>query len=454
MSDTPTIAEAGALFRARKLSPVELLQHCMNQIERWDGELNSFLHISRERALRDARAAERRILGGDALGPLDGIPIAHKDVIDTKGIPTTGHSRWLENNIPARDAEVVSQLDAAGSVLLGKLATYEFAMGGPSDDLPWPFPRNPWDVSRFAGGSSSGSGVAVAAGLVLGATGTDTGGSVRVPSAFCGVVGLKPTFGAISNAGLLPLAYSMDHIGPMAWTVHDCALLFDGMRGRGSAPDFTPANGDLKGCRIGVIRHFFEEDTKVSPDQISAINAAVGVFRDLGAVVEDVQLSSLLEYHACGALILCTEASAVHHDRIKSHPEKFGERMRALLTIGSLFTGVDYVQAMRRRNELCREMAAMFAQYDVLITVGAAGEPPLLAEVPYWTTLSTPTYTIPFNVTGNPAMTVCCGFGSGGMPLGMQIIGPPDGESALFKIGHAYEQAADRRKRPLQGPAI
>ncbi|MBU6499520.1 MAG: amidase, partial [Rhodospirillales bacterium] len=227
----PTIAAAARGFAARKLSPVELTRACLARIEALDSRLHSFILLDAEGALAQARAAEARIMAGQARGPLDGIPIAHKDIYGTAGLRTTAHSKLLIDNVPRESATTVRKLAEAGTVMLGKLATHEFAFGGPSFDLPWPPARNPWDTTRFTSGSSSGTGAAVAAGLVLGGTGSDTGGSIRGPAAFCGIAGLKPTYGLCSRAGILPLAFSLDHAGPMAWTAEDCALLLQAMAG-------------------------------------------------------------------------------------------------------------------------------------------------------------------------------------------------------------------------------
>ena len=231
MGDFHTIASAAADLAAKRISPVELTKQCLERIGRLDGELHSFLLVTEERALADAKAAEARFMAGRPRGVLDGIPIAHKDIYGTAGIRTTAHSRLLEHNVPAKDATVVRQWADAGTVMLGKLATHEFAMGGPSFDVPWPPARNPWNTEHFTSGSSSGTGAAVAAGLILGGTGSDTGGSIRGPAAFCGIAGIKPTYGLCSRAGVLPLTYSMDHTGPLAWTVEDCAILLQAMAG-------------------------------------------------------------------------------------------------------------------------------------------------------------------------------------------------------------------------------
>ena len=253
-------------------------------------------------------------MAGNAKGPLDGIPIGHKDIYNTAGIRTTGHSRLLEHNVPAQDATSVRKWAEAGVVLMGKLSTHEFAMGGPSFDLPWPPARNPWNPEHFTAGSSSGTGAAVASGMILGGTGSDTGGSIRGPAALCGIAGIKPTYGLVSRAGVLPLSFSMDHAGPMAWTVEDCALLLQAMAGHDPADpasadrpvaDFTSdiAKG-VKGLRIGVVRHFFETDNPVSPATLAGINHALDVFEHLGAEVSDVKLSPMADYHACGSIIL------------------------------------------------------------------------------------------------------------------------------------------------------
>ena len=268
--DFLTIAEAAALIRKRELSPVELAESRLARIERHDGELHSFIRVLPEPAVAAARAAEAEIMAGQYRGPLHGIPIGLKDIYETKGIPTTGHSKVLIDHVPQQDAASVRRLTDAGAIVLGKLATHEFALGGPSFDLPWPPARNPWDTSRFTGGSSSGTGAAVAAGLVLGGTGSDTGGSIRGPAALCGLAGLKPSYGRISRVGILPLAFSLDHAGPMAWTAEDCALMLQAMAGHDPAdpasadrpvPDYRAAlSGDIKGLRVGLIRHFYEDD--------------------------------------------------------------------------------------------------------------------------------------------------------------------------------------------------
>src|ERR1700686_1334409 len=282
--DFLTIAEAARLIEKKELSPVELVDSRLDRIARLDGKLNSFIRVLGDEARRDARAAEAEIAAGKYRGPLHGIPIGLKDIYETAGIPTTGHSKVMQDHVPAADAVSVTKLKDAGCVVMGKLATHEFAFGGPSFDLPWPPARNPWDTTRFTSGSSSGTGAAVAAGLVLGGTGSDTGGSIRGPAALCGIAGIKPTYGLISRRGILPLAYSLDHAGPMAWTAEDCAAMLQAMAGHDPGvpasadhpiPDYHKAlTGDVRGVWIGLIRHFYTTDNRVSPATRDAIDAA------------------------------------------------------------------------------------------------------------------------------------------------------------------------------------
>ncbi|WP_159995163.1 amidase [Roseomonas sp. 18066] len=464
MSTIPTIAEAAAQIAAKKISPVELTQSCLDRIEALDPQLQTFLLLTPERAMADARAAESRVMRGEGLGPLDGIPIGHKDIYNTAGIRTTAHSRLLEDHVPNTDSTAVRKLAEAGTVMLGKLATHEFAMGGPSFDLPWPPPRNPWNTEHFTGGSSSGTGAAVPAGLILGGTGSDTGGSIRGPSTLCGLSGIKPTYGLVSRAGVQPLSYSLDHAGPMAWTAEDCALMLQAMAGYDATDpasadrpveNFSAQIGqDVKGLRIGVIRHFHESDSAASDATIAALDAAVAELQKQGAVVSEVTLSPLQDYAACGWIILLAEAFAVHEPWLKTDYNKYGALLREKLAIGGLLRGADYVQAMRRRRILCAEMVAAMEGLDMLVTAVQPGEAARITEVPRWAMLEKPSFTIPFNVTGLPAISVCTGFGPGGLPLGMQIVGKPFSEAMLFRTAHAYEMATPwRSNRPVLQPA-
>lgn len=459
MTPQLTIAEASRLFAAGKLSPVELAQDCFRRIRAADGRLNSFLLLTEERAMADARASEQRWASGQAKGRLDGIPIGHKDIYNTAGIRTTAHSRILEHNVPAEDAVAVRKLADAGTVLVGKLATHEFAIGGPSFDLPWPPARNPWNPEHFTAGSSSGTGAAVAAGFVLGGTGSDTTGSIRLPSAFCGITGIKPTYGLVSRRGILPLSFTLDHAGPMAWTAEDCALLLQAMAGHDPgdpasadrpAADFTSGIGDgIEGLRVGVIRHFHETDTRAGTATLAGIENGLDVLRALGATVTEVTLSPLAEYHACGILILITEAYAIHKPWLTTRFYDYGEVFRDRIALGALVTGEHYVQAQRRRRALCLEMATAMADVDVLVTAVQATEAPPIRAVPKWAALEKPGFATPFNVTGYPAIAVCSGFGEGGLPVSMQIAAKPFREALLLRTAHAFERATPwRDKRP------
>src|SRR5271156_6319793 len=326
--DFLTIAEAGALIGKRELSPVELTESRLARIERLDGKLHTFIRVLREPALAAARAAEAEIMAGKRRGPLHGIPIGLKDIYETKGVPTTGHSKVLIDHVPQRDATSVRRLTEAGAIVLGKLATHEFAFGGPSFDLPWPPARNPWDTSRFTGGSGSGTGAGVAAGLILGGTGSDPGGSIRGPAAFCGLAGLKPSYGRISRAGILPLAFSLDHAGPMAWTAEDCAIILQAMAGQDPAdpasanqpiPDYRAAlTGGVKGLRIGLVRHFYERDNEANAATQAAIAAAAQTLEGLGCTVRELTLSPLADWAACGMAIMQCEAYAIHEANLRT----------------------------------------------------------------------------------------------------------------------------------------
>ena len=457
MTDIPSIAEASRLIGARQLSPLELTNACLKRTMHLNGTLHAFLLLTEERALADASRAEARMMAGTRIGPLDGIPIGHKDIYNTAGIRTTGHSKLLENNVPTKDAVTVTKLAEAGTIMMGKLATHEFAMGGPSFDLPWPPARNPWNPDHFTAGSSSGTGAAVAAGLVLGGTGSDTGGSIRGPAALCGIAGIKPTYGLCSRTGVLPLSFTLDHTGPMAWTVEDCALLLQAMAGHDPSdpasasrptPDLTSGlNKGVKGLRIGVVRHFFEKDHPVSAATQSGINHALEVFEHLGAKITDITLSPMQAYHDAGSVILTSEAYAVHEPWLKERFNDYGELFRDRIALGGFITASEYIQAVRRRRMLCLEMTEAMADLDIIVSASQPAEAPKITEVPKWGNLEKPSLTIPFNLTGFPAMSVCTGFGAGGLPVSMQLVAKPFADGLLLRAGHAYEMATKWRSR-------
>jgi aspartyl-tRNA(Asn)/glutamyl-tRNA(Gln) amidotransferase subunit A len=340
--------------------------------------------------------------------------------------------------------------------MLGKTATHEFAMGGPSFDLPWPPARNPWNTDHFTGGSSSGTGAAVAAGFILGGSGSDTGGSIRLPAAYCGVTGLKPTYGRVSRHGVLPLAYSLDHVGPLAWSAEDCAILLQAMAGHDPAdpasaaaavPDYRAAlRPDLRGLRIGVVRHFFESDYRIDAEAQSAIDAALATMRGLGGELLEIRLSPLQDYGACGWLILIGESWAVHEKVMRERFVDYGRMMRNRVVLGAFLGAADYVQALRLRRALGEEMAAAMRDVDVLVTGITPGEAPRIDEKPGYESFQRPLM-MPFNVTGQPSMAVRCGISTKGLPLSLQIAGKPFDEATVLRVGHAYEQATGWHQR-------
>jgi aspartyl-tRNA(Asn)/glutamyl-tRNA(Gln) amidotransferase subunit A len=453
----PTIAEAARLIAAKRLSPVELTRACLDRVQALDGRLHAFVHLTEERALNEARTAEAAIMRHGPKGPLHGIPIGLKDIVDTKGIPTTCQSRLLQDNIPDTDATCAEKLAAAGTVLMGKTTTHEFADGGPSFDLPAPPARNPWNTDHFTAGSSSGTGAGVAAGLILGGIGTDTGGSIRGPAALCGIAGIKPTYGLVSRAGVAPAAFSLDHIGPMAWTAEDCALMLQALAGHdprdpASAsrpiPDYTAQLGSgIRGLRIGVIHHFHETDHKVSGGTQRGITAAIAIFRDLGAEISEVQLSPLQDWLACGSLISITERAAAYEEWARTRLGEFSERVRSRLMLGAFVTGVDYIQAVRRRRELRAELQSAMKGLDVVLTATQPTEAAKIDAVPKWDLFAAPNFTMPFNVSGYPAISVCAGFGAGDLPVAIQLVAKPFQEPTLFRVADAFEKATPFRDR-------
>ncbi|RWA51879.1 hypothetical protein AU476_20160 [Cupriavidus sp. UYMSc13B] len=471
---TPTIAEAATLIAARQLSPVELVEHCLSRIDALDGALHSFIATTPEGALEEAKAAERRMMAGKLLGRLDGIPIAHKDIYCTSGISTTAHSKLLKDWVPNQDAHAVARLAEAGAITLGKLATHEFALGGPSFDLELPPACNPWDPDHFSSGSSSGTAVAIAAGLILGGTGTDTSGSIRSPAALCGVAGIKPTYGLCSRSGILPLAFSLDHAGPMAWTVEDCALLLQAMSGYDptdpasvdrTVPNFTSRLGyELKGIRIGAVRDWHEVESEVSPAVQRGIEEAVAIWRIQGAQIVEVTMPSLYDYKAASQVILLSEAFCLHETWMRTRGNEYGEMLRDRLALGALMTSADYLQALRHRHELCIVTAKAASDVDILITAGAQKEAPRIDGVRKWSGFSSPSFFDPFNITGWPAICIRSGYGEGGLPVAVQIAAKPFQEPLLFQVADAFEAAtgfrdkrpaiaASRDKKPTGAPA-
>ena len=453
MSEDPcnrSIAESARLIHARKLSPVELTAACLARTEALQPQLDAFITITAELARRQARSAERAIGRGDYRGPLHGIPFALKDIYATKGILTSGGSKVCRDHLPTADAACTRKLFEAGGVLLGKLQTHEFAHGGPSFDLPWPPARNPWHLEHFTGGSSSGSGAAVAARLVPAALGSDTGGSIRGPASFCGIVGLMPTAGLVSRAGVIPNSFSLDHCGPMTRSVEDCAIVLQAIAGYDPAdggsvavkvPNYRSGLGKgIKGLRIGVLRHVWEQDVRQSDEVLQAMDAAIGVLRKLGARVEPAQVRPALEYSDVKVTLAESEIYTINYPDLATRPGDFGEDFLARVLPACLFQSADYVAASREQRRMILEAAPLWQRYDALLSVVFGPAPRLDAHDPisFW---AKPNANPMANVLGCPALALCNGFSARGLPLGMQLMGRPFGEVELLRIGHAYEQA-------------
>ncbi|MCZ8043540.1 MAG: amidase [Beijerinckiaceae bacterium] len=453
-----TVSELARGIAARTVSSVELTKALIARVAALDGMTHAFIEVTADLALAQAKKAEDEVMAGISRGPLHGVPVGLKDIIDLKGVRTTAHSHQLIDNWATDDAFVTQKLKAAGAVILGKLATHEFAMGGPSFDLPFPPARNPWNLAHFTGGSSSGSGGAVAAGFVPAALGTDTGGSIRLPAAFCGLVGMKPTYGLVSRRGVLPLSQSLDHIGPMTWTVEDNALLMKVLAGHdrldpasADRPDPTPEallGAGVKGLRVGYIPSLGAQADATDEVQ-SAVAGVATTLADLGATVEEVTLPPLADFAACGMMILLSEAFAIHEPNIQARPELYGEILRDRLLLAGLIDASDYVQALRMRTELVAAVAKTMARFDIIVCAATATPAPVITEIPKFGLFSKPPLTIPFNVTGMPSLTMCCGFSASGLPLSVQIAGHAFGEATIYRAAQAYEAAtAWRARRP------
>jgi aspartyl-tRNA(Asn)/glutamyl-tRNA(Gln) amidotransferase subunit A len=453
-----TIADAAQLIGARELSPVEYTDALLARIETLDPQLNAFITMTADLARKQAREAEAEIMAGRCRGPLHGVPFALKDIYNTKGILTSGGSKVCSDNVPAADSTATRMLYDAGAVLLGKLQTHEFAHGGPSFDLPWPPARNPWRLEHFTGGSSSGSGAALAAGLIPASLGSDTGGSIRGPASFCGLVGLMPTSGLVSRAGVIPNSFTFDHCGPMARTVEDCAILLQAIAGydaqdagsiKSEIPNYRGAlNGDIKAVRIGALRHYWEEDMPAHPDLKRAMDEAIEVFKKLGARVEECRTRPMQDSFDTKVIIAESEIYSIHYDNLKSRPGDFGRDFLGRVLPACLFQSSDYVQASREHRRIVAEMRPLYEKFDVLLTAGFGPAPRLDAHktANFWQ--KTNVFT-PSNVTGGPSLELPSGF-SGGLPLGMQVIGRPFDEATVLRVGHAYQRATDWHTRHPQ----
>ena len=447
----PSLAEASAGIAAGTLSPVALTEAALARIAALDPKLNAFITLTGDRARQAAAVAEAEIKAGKKRGPLHGIPYALKDIYDVAGVRTTAHSKLLIDNVAREDAITTAKLEAAGMVLLGKLSTHEFARGGPTDVLPFPNAKNPWNTAHFAGGSSSGSGVAVASGMVGLAMGSDTGGSIRLPATFCGVVGMKATYGVISRRGVVPLSFTLDHAGPLTRTVEDCALAMQVLAGYdpgdpGSAREAVPDySADLQkgvaGLTIGRARAY-DIEAGVDAEMMAAVDAAAEKWRALGATIVDVVLPSKQRMDACIQTILLAEGFAIHGEWLRTRPQDYGRVTRERLMMGAFVTGGEYVQAQRLRRIITAEVDAVLAGCDAILCAGNPTAAPRVVDVDEGPFRRSHPITGPFHATGHPGLALPCGFGASGLPLGLQLIGRSYGEAMLLRIAQAYEDVA------------
>jgi aspartyl-tRNA(Asn)/glutamyl-tRNA(Gln) amidotransferase subunit A len=460
-----SLRSLGTLIQRQELSPVEATEAVVDRVEKIDRQLNSFITLLRDEAMAQARAAEREILEGHYRGPLHGIPIAVKDLYYTKGIRTTAGSKILSDFLPTYDATVIARLQDAGAILIGKLNMHEFARGATNSSSVIGGCYNPWDTLRVTGGSSGGSGAALAAGLCYGSLGSDTGGSIRIPAAFCGVVGLKPTYGRVSRHGVFPLSWSLDHVGPMTRTVTDAALMLQVIAGHDRhdpttrtaiVPDYTASlAGDIEGARLGIPQEFYFE--QLDAEVGDSVRAAVQTLERAGARVEEVSLPLSKYAAAAGRIISLTESAEIHEKFLRTRLADYSPDVRAGFLVGQLVLGKHYMKAQRLRSLIRQEMAAVLRRVDALVTPTVPIAAPRIGQTTVEigpermeTMWALSRLTRPANLTGFPAISVPCGFTQGGLPIGLQLTGRPFAEATLLQIAHAYEQETTwHQRRPL-----
>ena len=451
------LVEASQAAQKKEVSPVELTRACLEQIERLNPEINAFITVTADSALNEARKAEAEIARGEWKGPLHGVPLALKDLAETAGVPTTAASAVLKDYVPAADAEVVRRLKAAGAVLLGKLNLHEFAYGGSGIIGHFGPARNPWNTAHITGGSSSGSAAAVAAGLCYGAIGTDTAGSIRLPSAFCGITGIKPTYGLVSTRGILPLSWSLDHVGPMARTAADAAILLQAIAYydpqdiycQRFPPVFYPSaiEESTSALRLGLAREFWNQ---IDEEVRRAVDAAVSVLTQLSAGAREINLST----EADRTVVRC-EPYAYHQQHLPAHESEYHPDTLKRIRSGADVTAPQYVQAYRDLLRQRREILHLFDQVDLIVTPTTPHLPPSFAELEAAPDqlrnreLVMLRNTRPFNMLGLPAVSLCCGFSKSGLPIGLQIAGAPGADGVVLALAHAYQKQTDwHKKRP------
>ncbi|MEE9522359.1 MAG: amidase [candidate division NC10 bacterium] len=464
-----SLTAAADRIRRRELSPVELIQATVDRIDAYGKTLNAYIAWYPEQAVQQARKAEDALARGRPVGPLHGVPIAVKDLFFTAGLPTTAGARVLADFVPQEDATVIHRLKEAGAILLGKLNLHELAYGVTNENPHFGPVRNPWNLNRISGGSSGGSAAAVAASLCLASLGTDTGGSIRIPASCCGVVGLKPTYGRVSRNGILPLAWSLDHVGPITRTVEDAALMLQVLAGEDSrdvttsalpVPDYARLlGGDLKGLRIGLASAFFTDPAEVDPSVMAAVREALQTMESVGARVEEVSVPFLRHAPAIQYITLATEASANHARLLRTRGRELGLDVRRRLELGEFITAPQYVRAQQGRRLLMQELAAVFRRVDLLITPTLPVVAPPIGdqtltihgvEKRVQPTLTRCTSFV--NLTGLPAISLPCGSDADGLPVGLQLIGQPFDEATLLRGAYAYQQAsAWHTRRPSLG---
>ncbi|HME37013.1 MAG TPA: amidase [Candidatus Sulfotelmatobacter sp.] len=459
MTNLITISELGQRLRRREVSPVEITQDCLSRIERLNPALNAFITVMAESALAEARRAEAEILRGEWRGALHGVPVALKDLIDTAGVRTTAGSALYKDRVSNRDAEVVRRLRQAGAVIVGKNNLHEFAYGGSSLVSHFGDVHNPWDVGRMAGGSSGGSAAAVAAGLAYAAIGTDTAGSIREPAALCGCVGLKPTYGRVSSRGVIPLSWSLDHVGPLAATVADAAIVLQAIAGY-DAEDITTVDvpvtdyvsalrEDAKGMRVAVVRGYFFDD--LDAEVASAMEHALRGLQSLGAELREVRFGE--NDVLADRTVQATESYAFHAENVAKSPELYQAETVRRIRSGQAVTAAEYIQRRRELDEARRSIRAVFADVDVLVTPTTPVPAPVIADLKMNPDALRPAElkllrdTRPFNVWGLPAISVPCGFTESGLRIGLQIAGPHWREDLVLRLAHAYEQATAWHRR-------
>lgn len=464
--DEFTLATLSNALAARQVSATEVTRACLDRIDRFNPHLNAYITVTPDRALADARRADREIARRVSRGPLHGVPIAIKDNIATRGIRTTCGSRVLRDWIPDADGTVVRRLTAGGCVLLGKANMSEFAFAAIHPDVGPP--RNPWNLNRFTGGSSSGSAAAVATSLCFGSVGTDTGASIRGPAGHCGIVGFKPTYGLVSCAGVIPLSWSLDHVGPIARTVQDAAILLDAIsgfdpndptsvevQGTGRQKSLRTLAKEVRRLRAGVLTQFLGGST--APDVAARVHSGVNTLGRLIGTVEEVSLPRTEEAVAAWMAICYSEASAYNQEALAQRPQDFSDVLRQRLHVGLAIPAVDYVQAQRVRRQIATEYAALFERIDLLVLPTNRTEAPTIREAiapngPLDDLRDRLVHLAPFNLAGLPAVSIPCGFTPSGLPVGLQLVGPRFSDRLVLAIAHAYEQSTEWwRTRPQIG---